>query len=170
MKKQVGWIGAGLVGAVLLAPLVAPSYTPWSGVDKFTSYINIKTGKSRFVRSLWFIQTSEKIDDTPVSIALDGERVDVADIEEWHPVSTYSPGGDDPPRHRFHSAFYQASQILLIQRLRNLNPAGKLAIARGLLETWQKTGGDEGGRIYIESLLESDRPERSKEGGQSQSR
>ncbi len=163
MKKQVVWMGVGLLAIVFLAPLVAPAYIPWSGVDNFTSYINIKTGKSRFVRTLWFVRTSERIEDTPVSIALGGHRVDVAEIEEWHPVNTFSPGEKNPPRHRFHSAFYQASQILLVQRLHNLNSVGKRNLAQGLLEAWQKTGGDEGGREYIESLLETDRSERSKE-------
>ena len=91
MKKRL--LIAIIPVAVLLAgPWVIPTLTPWAAVNVHHEEINIKTGQARYSHKLWYIKVSERVEDTLFSKVLAGEAVDVADIEPWHMVNTFSPG------------------------------------------------------------------------------
>lgn len=121
MKKL--WILIGVfVAVLLLAPLVVPIFVPWSGINCQHQDINIKTGQASYSRSLWFVMISERIKDTPLSRALQGETVDVANINAWHRVNTFSPGIRHLPHYKFHSALYQARQMEMTTSMLELSP------------------------------------------------
>ena len=95
---------------VLLAgPWVIPTLTPWAAVNVHHEEINIKTGRARCSHRLWYIKVSERIEDTLFSKVLAGEAVDVANIEPWHMVNTFSPGRRYSPNYAFHGALAQAT-------------------------------------------------------------
>jgi len=153
MKRA--WVLIGVLAAgVLLAPFVVPIFAPWSEINCEHQDINIKTGQARYSRSLWFVKVSEQIKETPLSLALRGETVDVADIEAWHRVNTFSPGVRHSPHYVFHSALFQARQMEMIDTLLQPTPKRKREIARAILTAWQKSGQTSGADEYIHDLIE----------------
>lgn len=147
---MIGVVAAGL----LLAPLIVPVFVPWSAINCQHQDINIKTGQARYSRCLWFVKISEETKDTPLSAALQGELVDVADIKPWHRVNTFSPGVHYSPHYVFHGALYQANQMNMICTLHDLAPERKREIAKTILALWQNTGRDSGAEEYIHRLIE----------------
>lgn len=142
------------MAGLLLAPLVVPIFIPWSGINCRHQDINIKTGQARYSRSLWFVKVSERVEDTPLSVALQGETVDVADIKAWHRVNTFSPGVRHSPHYIFHSALHQAHQMNLFESLHELTPERKEGIAKSILTAWQQSGRDSGADELINKLME----------------
>ena len=154
MKKGRVSIVIGILAAgAFLPPLVVPIFVPWSGINCRHQDINIKTGRARYTRSLWFIKVSERTEDTRLSLALQGETVDVADIKAWHRVNTFSPGVRHSPHYIFHSALSQAHQMEMIESMIKLTPERKRDIAWAILTTWQQSGRDSSADEYIQSLI-----------------
>jgi hypothetical protein len=153
MNKRRIALGVTVAG-LLLAPLVVPIFIPWSGINCRHQDINIKTGQARYSRSLWFVKVSERVEDTPLSVALQGETVDVADIKAWHRVNTFSPGVRHSPHYIFHSALHQAHQMNLFESLHELTPERKEGIAKSILTAWQQSGRDSGADELINKLME----------------
>jgi hypothetical protein len=153
MTKRRAFILIGVLAAVLfLSPLVVPIFWPWSAINCRYEDINIKTGQARYSRSLWFVTMGEHIEDTPLSLALQGETVDVKDIPAWQRVCTFSFGTGHSPHHRFHAALWQAQQIEMIASVGALTPAEKRKAARDILTAWQKSGDDHGAKECLENL------------------
>ena len=151
MKKL--WIAIGVVVAVLLlTPVAAPIFIPWSSINCEHQDINIKTGQARYSRYLWFLKISERIEDTPLSLALQGDTVDVANIEAWQRVNTFSPGIRHSPHYKFHSALAQAHQMEMLESFRELTPERKKQIATDILTAWQQSGSDSSARDLIRKL------------------
>jgi hypothetical protein len=149
------WVLAAMVAAVLvLPPLVAPLVVSWSRINCRCEDINIKTGQARYARWLWFIKVSERIEDTPLSLALHGETVDVASIRPWHRVNTLSPGVNYSPHYVFHSALHQAQQLERIAAVLDLPPERQREIARAVLTSWQRSGRDSAADEYLRGLIE----------------
>ena len=149
------WILIGVIAtSLILAPLVAPIFVPWSGINCRHEDINIKTGQARYSRSLWFLRISQRINDTPLSRAMQGETVDVADINAWQRVNTFSPGVRYSPHYIFHSALHQAHQMEMIATMLELTPARKKEIAKTILKAWQQSGCDSGADEFINKLLQ----------------
>ena len=153
MKKRRIMIGVAVVG-LLLAPLAVPIFFPWSEINCHHQDINIKTGQARYSRCLWFMKISERIEDTPLSIALKGETVDVTGIKPWHRVNTFSPGLGHSPHYIFHSALDQAHQMKFLEFLHELTPERKKEIAKAILTAWQQSGRDSGADNLINKLME----------------
>ena len=153
MKKP--WIAIGVAGAgLLLAPLVVPMVIPWSGINCHHQDINVKTGQARYSRNLWFVKVSERIEDTPLSLALQGDTVDVANIKAWHRVNTFSPGVRYSPHCIFHGALNQVHQMEMLASLNELTPERKKEIAQSILTAWQQTGRDSGADELIHALMD----------------
>jgi hypothetical protein len=155
MKKRWVLIAVGVIAAgLLLLPLVVPLLIPWTEINCRHDDINIKTGKVRYSRYVWFVKVSEEIRDTPLSLALKGEMVDVADIPAWQRVNTLSPGTGHSPHYFFHAALYQANRFELISSLQNFSPDRKREAAKAILTSWQKSGDYWGADRYLENLEE----------------
>ena len=154
MKRWV-FIAIGVLAAVLvLAPIVVPFFRPWSEINCRNEEINIKTGQARYSRSLWFVRISEQIKDTPLSLALHDETVDVKGIPAWHRVNTFSPGpgAGHSPHYIFHAALWQANQMEMIASMRALTPEQKRDAARAIMTAWQKSGSYGGAGEVLENL------------------
>jgi hypothetical protein len=156
MRKSwiwIGWLAAGL----LLAPFVVPFLPVFGwvlvGINCEQQDINIKTGQGRYSRSLWFVRVSERIKDTPLSLALQGETVNIADVQAWHRVNTFFLGGGYSPQYAFHGAFSQASQVGMIQSDLKLGRERNCEIARAILTAWQQSGNAHGANACIQNLM-----------------
>jgi hypothetical protein len=90
-----------------------------------------------------------------LSLALQGETVDVADIPAWHRVNTFSPGVGHSPHYVFHSALFQAHQMETIGSTLRLTPERKREVAKAILTAWQKSARDYGANDYIRKLSSS---------------
>jgi len=153
MKRP--WLIAGIVvAAAALAPLIIAVFIPWSGINCEHQDINIKTGQARYSRYLWFLKVSETTRETPLSAALHGEVVDVADTEPWHRVNTFSRGVPRSPHYVFHDALRQARQVGEVLALLDATPEQQRETARTILTLWQQTGQDSGADEYIQNLTE----------------
>lgn len=139
MSKPWGIVAAGLA-LMILPPLVVPVLTPWSEMNCENQEINIKTGQARYSRSLWFVKISERVEDTALSHALNGETVNVAETEVWHRVNTFSPGVRHSPHYRYHGALSQAKEFGTLQQVYGLNKVDAARFAREVLITWQTNG------------------------------
>ena len=154
MKKPIIVIGV-LATVFLLAPVVVPLFCPWSEINCRHQDINIKNGQTRISRYLWFVKVSESMAGTPLSVALRGETVDVADIEAWQRVNTFCLGTGHSPHYHFHSALHQAEQIDMIESMLEVTPERKQEIAKEILTAWQESGDYHSADEYIHTLLEN---------------
>jgi hypothetical protein len=141
-KRRVWSLVAVVAAVLLLGPLVVPLFVPWSAINCRDQEINIKTGQARYSRSLWFVRLPGRIEDTPLSRALHNRTIDVADIEPWHRVNTFSLGLQHSPHYVFHGAFAQARDMGTLQRIAALDSAATAAVAEQVLVEWQTSGND----------------------------
>ena len=103
--------------------------------------INIKTGQARLSRHLWFVKVAEHVNNTPLSLALNGEtdrqgRLGVGDRE-----NTFSPGTHHSPHYRYHGALWQAHQMEMIAEMYGWSREQQRDAARAILTVWQESGG-----------------------------
>jgi hypothetical protein len=106
--------------------------------------INIETGQARISRHVFSVRVSERIDDTPLSLALAGETIHAASVEPWHRVNRFAPCGNTSRHYAFHGALAQARQLDLLCELYELSPEQGKGIAREMLTLWQIDGRDDG--------------------------
>lgn len=156
MKRPWTLIAIGVAG-LLLAPVVVPLFVPWTGINCRSQEINIKTGHARYARFLWFVKISERVEETTLSLALQGATVDVAEIKEWHRVNTFSPWFQHSPHYAFHGALNQIRQLEAIEELekvegRESTPERKREIASQIMTSWQHSGGDSGAKAILYRL------------------
>jgi hypothetical protein len=151
MKKRaiILW---SLAIVLVSAPIVVPFFIPWTEINCEHQDINIKTGKARCSRYIWFIRICERTKDTPLSEALAGKTVDVAETKPWQHVHTFSPGVRWSPHYIFHSALYQVEEIRVLFETSRTSDEQKAEIARAVLTIWQTTGRDFGVHEYIRAL------------------
>jgi hypothetical protein len=145
-RTRAPWFAAGIVAlGVLLPPVAVPLFAPWSEINCRHADINIKTGQVRHTRSLWFVTVSERVEDTPLSLALHGETVDAADIEAWQRDTAISflPWVRHSPHYVFHGAVGKAYEVETSRTLRDLEPGRRKDVARSILVAWQTTGHSE---------------------------
>jgi len=139
-SKRLCTVLGVVLAAVLLPPVVVPMAKPWTEINCRHQDINIKTGRARYSRYLWFVKISEEVRDTPISVALEGKVIDVADIKPWHRVNTFSPGLRHSPHYRFHGAFAQARKMEMTFELIDANSEERCEIAESILKLWQTEG------------------------------
>lgn len=114
--------------------------------------INIKTGQCRITHVLCFFQISQCIKDTPLSLVLGGETIEINPIEAWHRVNTFYWGRRYSPHYNFHGAFAQARELELILDMHNVSDAQRKDATVGLLSVWQESGNYLGAREYLSEL------------------
>lgn len=152
-KKRL-YIAVGVVLAIaVLPPIVVPMAKPWTEINCRHQDINIKTGQARYSRYLWYVKISEVVKDTPISVALGGKVMDVADVEPWRRVNTFSPGLRHSPHYHYHGALHQARELDLISELNELGTEEKREIAENILELWQTERGYFPVNDYLQTVL-----------------
>lgn len=135
VKKRLRILAGVVLIAVVLPPIVVPfCKRPWSEINCQHQDINIKAGQVRYSRYLWYVKISEAVKDSPISVALGGDVINVADIEPWHRVYTFTTGSGYSPNYRFHGALHQAREIELMAELNELGPEKKRLIAENVLK------------------------------------
>jgi len=100
------------------------------------------------------VKVSEKVVETPLSIVLEGEVIDVADIEPWHRVNTFSPGLRHSPHYLFHGALSQIQKMDVICDLNHAGPEKRREIAENILRLWQTEKRYFPVDEYLQSLVE----------------
>lgn len=150
MKKYIPKILACIFLLIAL-PFVVPVFHPGSDINSIQQEINIHNGKARFSRKIWYVPYGERIEETALSTALEGESFIFKDIKPWHRVNTFSPGLGHSPHHRFHGALNQASLFGMLKNL--LTDVQKKEIAQEILRLWQIEGDYHRASEYIESKL-----------------
>jgi hypothetical protein len=153
MKRRWSIVGVSLL-TLLCAPYVVSCFRPGTELRCEHQEINIKTGQARFSNYLWYVKISERVEDTWLSLALQGERVDITSIRAWHRANTFSPGVRHSPHYAFHSALFQAHELTELDELCELTAERKREIARTILSAWQESGADDGANAYISDLFE----------------
>jgi hypothetical protein len=151
--KTVRLMLAVALAVIVLPPLVVPVFVPWSAINCEEQDINIQTGQARYSRRLWFVRISERVEDTAISRALDGETVKVADAEAWHRVNTFSPGGGYSPHYRYHGALHQVGEFRSLQQVYGLDKTDAARLAREVLARWQTSGSDFAGGSLLEAKM-----------------
>lgn len=151
-KKILCIVIGVVVAGFLLPPAVPTALRRWPQLCCRYGDINIKTGQARYSRYLGFVKISEEVTDTPISLALKGKTIDVADIKAWHRVYTASPGAISP-QYRYISALGQARQIELIGELIELSPEKRHLIAENVLKLWQTERGCYAVGDYLRTVL-----------------
>jgi len=144
-RPSIVWTIVFLWLAIALLPVIVPVFFPWSEINCRHEEINIKTGQARFTRKIWFLSFGERLEDTELSLAMKGMRVDVANIGEWQRVNTFSPGLNHSPNYLFHGAFAQAGRVAVVEEAGE----ARFNLARELLANWQETGDDSRGNELI---------------------
>jgi len=135
--------GVLLVAALIaLPPVLVPLYNPCSRINYHARAINIRTGQQREQRYWWYIQTLERIEETPLSLALGGERVDATPGPEWHTVHLLSPYIE--AHTRYHGALADASIFGDYAGMLHMDATRRRTIARAILQAWQRNGCDSG--------------------------
>ena len=102
----------------------------------------------KFSRYLFFINISERTEDSDLSKILSKEQV-VGTIPEWHRVNTFSPGMRHSPHYTFHSAFHQIAQLALWWKMEEVPPAVRKKTAQHLVALWKYAGSDSLAKGYL---------------------
>ena len=152
-KRRVIIVTTVLAAALFVPPLLAPVFAPWSEMNCRHEEINIKTGQARYSRYLWFVKVAERVEDTPLSLALQGETVDVNTFPPWERVNTFSPGTHHSPHFRYHAALWQAHQMEMIATMHGLTAEQRRDAARAILTAWQKSGSYGAADDVLENLM-----------------
>lgn len=153
MKKLLIFLGV-VSAVVVLPPLMVPiCFNPWSEINCQHQEINIQTGQARYTSYLWYVPVSERTEDTPLSLALQGETVELAsdklsnpdvEPEPWHRANTFSFAVGHSPHYRYHAALSQSHTFGMIATHHNLTSAQQQAIAWDILTRWQQSRDDSG--------------------------
>ncbi len=133
---------------------IVPFFDPSSEINCRHVDIDIKTGRVRDSRYLWYFEIERREGDSFLSEALEGERVDVAEIEDWHHIRTTSFAARFSPHYRFHGVLHQIRRIEIANSISDFTPERKKQIARELLTRWQTDGGYMPAEPFVESVLD----------------
>ena len=98
------------------------------------------------------LKLSDRIEETPLSLALAGETVNVVDIEPWHFAGRSWPYQRTRITYRFSGALTEAKQFGMIAEMLELSAERKMDIATEILTLWQRTGRVGGSTEYMVSL------------------
>jgi hypothetical protein len=141
-----------LVAAFFVIPFVVSFFNPWSGINCSHQDIDITTGQARYSRQFWFVQVSERIEDTYVSRAAGTEPPADPARRQWHRVNTFSPWISHSPHYRFHAALSQVRLLEVIVEYVQIPADQEQQVARGLLDAWQRGSDDSDARDYLRAL------------------
>ncbi len=150
--KKIMIITFVVIGIIFVPPFILPVLVPWTGINCQHQEINIKTGQVRYIRKFWFLTVSQRIKNTMLSEAVKGQVVNVADIEPWHRVNTYSLYWNYSPHYRYHGALSQIYRLETFTDMQKLLAVQKKKIATEILTAWQKSGNDDRASVVISEL------------------
>ncbi|MEO6754421.1 MAG: hypothetical protein ABIP85_21815 [Chthoniobacteraceae bacterium] len=123
----------------------------WSPINCWHEDIDIRSGRIRYCRYLFWRRVSERVSATPVFDALQPTDYDAA-APEWHHANTFSPGVHHSPHYRFHSAISQAQTLAMLWRITEFTPAARRQSALALLSAWQRGRSYHAAQPFLDAL------------------
>lgn len=134
--------GASLVGGVT-----------WSPVNCWCHDVDIRSGRLRYTRYIFWMPVRHRIEESALSTALfpNGGGGEPA---EWHHVLTFSPGVHYSPNYVFHAAIGQIRKLEGCWSGGKFTPEARQASARRVLQLWQQRGNDSAADDYLRALGE----------------
>jgi hypothetical protein len=127
------------VCVILLAafPLSLAGLFPWSGLNCWTTEIDVYSGRSRFTRYLYWIPIKRSFLDTALTKEFTPE--DLSGLpSEWHPVYTGSPRIHHSPHHVYHGALSQIRDLEDFWKRTGANEELRRSNTIQFLRLWQK--------------------------------
>ncbi len=135
--KRIFLIGVLCVLAVLtLIPLVVPVFVPWTTLNCRSLYIDIRSGRTRFVRHLYFIPIRDEVHETSCSRSLFPNRD--YPPPDWKMDTRLSPYLRNSPHYALHGA---ATTMRMIDMESELSEEEKNTLRRQILHLWQSGKG-----------------------------
>ena len=146
-KTQKLW----LVFLILIVLIVSIFTVPgWWKLCYRCEDVDIKSGRIRYTRHLFYCKISEKIDDTILTKALGEFAEDVQ--PDWRRVSTFSLGVRHSTHYVYHGAIVQILQVGMIWQMSPFSDGAKRQVARTILDKWKADGHCFGVDDYIRDL------------------
>ena len=123
---------------------------PWWSVNCSHHDVDLRSGRLRYTRYLFWVPVQEKIEDSALTKEL--RRGDVADTTpSWRRAVTHSPGRHSP-HYVFHSAIGQIRELEMLWRLADFAPEARRASAKRVLQLWQEHGHDREAGEYLRAV------------------
>lgn len=113
--------------------------------------VDIRTGRVRHTRYLFFVPIRRRVEDSVLSRALPPAVLSAAS-PDWHRVNTFRPGSLISVHHRFHGALGQIRTLENLLQSATFTPGATRAVAARILGMWQNSGGDSGVDDYLRAL------------------
>ena len=128
------------LAALLLASVGISYCSGWSRINCWTREIDINSGQSRYRRYWFWMVTKDEISTTWMSELLNGPVENAS--PNWHLVVTLSPGARHSPHYAFHGAIADLNTGQKIFELYDVPRDRRLALARAVRDSWNRTGHD----------------------------
>lgn len=139
-----------VTGAVVLLILIVVSLL--IGVYRETQEINIESGRARYRIRIVGLVTSERIEDTAISLALDEPTSGNPD-EAWRMVFCHCPPLITiSPHYTFHGALWQTRMVDQLFQVLQPDKSRRREIAAEVLRRWQEDGDYFGVSEYLIQL------------------
>jgi hypothetical protein len=143
-----------VIVAIVAVLVVILFVIPFGGfVTRREQEINIKTGQARHSRYVFWVKTSDRIEEMPLSVALAGQTVDAAPIQAWHRVNTFTFRSKTSPEYSFHGALAHANQLKLLSEMCHLTADQEKDFAHDVLTLWQTSGSCRPAQEHIDDTL-----------------
>ena len=134
-KKQKLW----LLFLILIVLIVFIFTVPrWWKLCYRCEDVDIKSGRIRYTRHLFYCKVSEKIEDTILTKAL-GEFAEGVQ-PDWRRVSTFSLGVRHSNHYVYHGAIVQILLVAMIWQSSPFSDEAKRHMAQTILDKWQADG------------------------------
>ena len=153
-KKQKLWLLFLILIVLIVCIFTVPSC--WKLCYRCED-VDIKSGRIRHTRHLFYCKISEKIEDTILTEALGEFAEDVQ--PDWRRVSTFSLGVRHSTHYVYHGAIVQIYMVGMIWQLSAFSDEAKRQVARTILDKWQADGNCFGVDDYIADVSRIAAPE-----------
>jgi hypothetical protein len=146
-KNQKLWLVVLILIVLIVFIFTMPS---WWKLCYRCEDVDIKSGRIRHTRYLFYCKISEKIDNTILTEALGESAKDVQ--PDWRRVSTFSLGIRHSTHYVYHGAIVQIRLVGMIWQMSPFSDEAKRQVARTILDKWQADGHCFGVDNYIRDL------------------
>lgn len=143
---------AALSVVLILAPIVVGFLVPWNGINCWTDSIDIRSGRYRYERYVWYVKISERIEETGVSDAY-RSLVGEPGPPDWRRVNIFSPGVRNSPHYLFHGALHACREIERAFGTAAFSDPAKRKAVLAWLSLLQEDGSDFRARDYSRSVF-----------------
>ena len=149
-KKRKRWFVILFFIFVIVLLLIIPVFTDplskWTNVNSTYDDIDIKTGRTRRTRYLFYCKVNEKIEDSILTEAIG--KFNENEQPDWHHVYKSYPGKSSP-HYAYHGAISQIHEVEMLWKLFTFSDEAKKHMAQTVLDKWQTDGNYFGVTMYL---------------------